>query len=164
MNPHRPIATTGLVFFLLTACAQSQAAEPLDLSKAVLVAPQNDETPKAQRKAAQMLIEEIEKRTGIRLNRVERMPEGDAPVIALGDLKALVRAELPDFTRSLQGEPNPERFAIRISSSDKRPIVFCQGDGSRGVLYAAGRLLRELRMSPGKITLDSAFKLTSAPQ
>ncbi|MFO1094290.1 MAG: hypothetical protein U0992_13440 [Planctomycetaceae bacterium] len=159
MNPHRPIATVGLLFVLLAACAQVQAAEPLDLSKAVLVAPQNDQTPKAQRKAAQMLVEEVEKRTGIRLNRVDESA-GNVPAIYLGDIQAIPAPKQPNGQPGRRSPIRPESFVIHAS----RDGVTCVGDDSRGVLFAAGRLLRELRMSPGKITLDSAFEIKSAPQ
>jgi len=138
---------------LLLAAPAVRAAE-IDLSQAVLVAPQNDQTPMPQRKAAQMLVEEVEKRTGIRWAIVDGPTRVDTPVIELGTVESLPKA-FPDST-----DWKPESFGIGVNG--KR--VTCAGKDSRGVLYAAGRLLRELKMTPGKVTLDGDFQITSTPQ
>lgn len=151
MHSHRPIAAAGLVLLLLALCAHVQAADQLDLSNAVILAPQDDQTPMPQRKAVQMLVEEVEKRTGIRWPVVDQAPQGDTPVIELRTSNALVagREEWP-----------AESYGIAVNG--KR--VTCAGKDSRGVLYAAGGLLRYLSMSPGKITLDSALNFATSPQ
>ena len=130
-------------------------AAPLDLADAVVLAPQLDQQPKPQQKAVQMLVEEVERRTGIRWEVVDQAPEGDTPVIALGTSETMPRA-FPD-ARTWAAES----FGIASSGA----TVTCVGKDSRGLLYAVGRLLRELRMTPGKVQLeDASLKLTSSPQ
>src|SRR5213080_2307172 len=65
----------------------------LDLSKAVVVSPENLSGP--ERKAVTMLVEEVEKRTQIRWERASTWPSGSAAVVAVG-----VESEL----NSLAGE------------------------------------------------------------
>mgnify|MGYP000852624464 CR=1 FL=1 len=75
-----------------------------------------------------------------RLQIADLAPKGDTPVVELGTSNSLISG-VEKWT--------PESFGIVVNG--KR--VACVGKDSRGVLYAAGRLLRELRMSPGKITI-----------
>jgi len=144
---------TLLLFAAIVNLPAANAAD-LDLSGAVIVAPHNDQRPMPQRKAAQMLVEEVERRTGIRWAIADQPPGGDTPVIELG-----TTASLPDaFPGS--GDWKAESFGIAVKGSR----VTCLGRDSRGVLYAAGRLLREMRMTSGKVVLDDAFQIITSPQ
>src|SRR2546422_8061185 len=59
----------------------------LDLSKAVVVFPQNMSGP--EKKAVTMLIEEVDKRTRISWERASSWPSAPTPVIAAGPVSAL---------------------------------------------------------------------------
>src|SRR5262249_60478476 len=43
-------------------------------------------------------------------------------------------------------------------------VVLVAGNGSRGVLFGIGRLLRALRVRPGRVSLPDALDLVSAPR
>jgi hypothetical protein len=106
----------------------------LDLSDAtVAVSP--------YQKATTVLVEEVEKRTGIRWP-VTNSTQG-------------VRIEM----RSQSGGA-AEGYHIEVSSAGARIV----GRDARGVLFGVGRLLRELRMEKGSVTVPDGFTETTAPR
>jgi len=150
---------------LLAAGAPSPAlAGQVDLAGSVVLVPKDVSGP--ERQAARMLIEEVEKRTQIRWREVETWPAAaNGPVIALGTAASLSPVAGPhsqavaqprDFTAA-------EGFRLRVLGG-KSPAVLCIGNDARGVLFAAGRLLRELRMSSGKALVSEALDVQTAPQ
>ena len=62
------------------------------------------------------------------------------------------------------GAKTAEGFRIRVTKGKSGPLVFVVGNDSRGVLFGVGRLLRELRMQPGRVTLADNFSVTNAPK
>src|SRR5467141_1722633 len=81
MAKHRIIL---LCCVLLASLSHSAA---LDLSKAVVVFPENLSGP--EKKAVTMLVEEVDKRTHIRWKRASSWPSSLMPVIAVGPAAAL---------------------------------------------------------------------------
>ncbi|MFN7918549.1 MAG: glycoside hydrolase family 20 zincin-like fold domain-containing protein [Bryobacteraceae bacterium] len=109
----------------------------LDLSKAVLVpAPSLGKT---ERKAVQVLTEEVEKRTWIRLE-----PGQAAVSISISNKNAGPK----------------EGYSIQTSASGVR----IDGNDARGVLFGIGHLLRTLRMERHRLELPDGFSITTAPQ
>ncbi|HVP49178.1 MAG TPA: glycoside hydrolase family 20 zincin-like fold domain-containing protein [Bryobacteraceae bacterium] len=106
----------------------------LDLSNAVVAASPHQIT-------IRMLVEEVEKRTGIRWP-VTNSTEG-------------VRIEV----LSRQGGP-AEGYQIEVGNASVRVT----GNDARGVLFGVGRFLRELRMEKGAVTIPDGFRETSAPR
>jgi hypothetical protein len=153
---HRPFLI--LLLLLLLIPILSPAAETtLDLSNAIIISADN--TPSPERKAVQMLIEEVEKRTGLRWARATSWPTNDAPVIFVGNTASL--QSLPQSRRTQIRPPNkPDGYRIRIDP----PVVWVIGDDSRGVLFGVGHLLRTLRMQPQKISLPADFTADASPQ
>jgi hypothetical protein len=128
----------GIAAGLAQSAASARPGE-LDLTKAVVVHPKAFAGPEL--KAVTILVEEVEKRTGIRWKTAETA--GDSPAISLG-------------RRS--GPSEGYRIAVRDGN------VEVLGNDARGVLYGVGRLLREVRMSKGSITLPAGFSITTAPK
>ncbi len=95
-----------------------------------------------QKKAAQMLVEEIEKRTQLRLKI-------SADAIA-GASSIILRVE----------KGKPESFTI--SSTENHVVV--AGADDRGVVFGAGYLLRQFHMGRQKLELDGHLNITSAPK
>ena len=114
--------------------AVSGNARALDLAGATVAAPPH-------LKAAIVLVEEVEKRTGIRWP-VEQTAAGVRVEI---EEKTGIRAE--GYRIEVRGN------AVRVTGSD-----------ARGVLFGVGRLLRELRMERGAISIPDDFAETSAPR
>lgn len=98
---------------------------------------------KPQQKAAQMLAEEVEKRTQLRLRTV---PEQ--------------RASGPDFVLRRSGRGPAEGFSITVNG--QRAIV--EGNDDRGVVFGTGYLLRQLRMSRQRLELPDSLRITTSPK
>ncbi len=154
---------TLLVFLLFTPIAQAAA---LDLSHAVIVAEIGEN--RAQDKAVEMLVDEVEKRTGIRLPTAEKWPPPDRPVIAIGQSESKLLQKLPfnPLAEWLEDRetPAPEGYRIgSIAQNGAVGLVVVAGSDLRGVLFGVGRLLRLLSMSEGQIEISGQIREISAP-
>lgn len=134
----------------LAAAAATPAAEgeALDLARATVVA-RSGAVPAAEKTAILVLVEEAEKRTGIRWPvRAERPAAGAVIEVA-------TRPETPGL--------KPEGFALEAGVEDGRPVVRVHGADGRGTLFGVGKLLRLIRMSQGAAALDPATRVVTAP-
>ncbi len=155
MHLRTRLAVCGIVNLL--ACTACLAG---DLSRAVVVAPAGLSGP--EKKAVQMLVDEVHKRTQIRWQVVDRPPAAGQVTVAVGPSK-LAAAFAGRFADALAKEPAPtaaEGFRIR---SDAGGVVIA-GNDARGVLFGIGYLLRHMHMNPGKVTLDEGINVTTAPK
>jgi hypothetical protein len=150
--------------FAFHGCAQYVSGRPpsrtVNLSKAVIVASASN--PR-HTKAAQMLQEEIEKRTGVRLAISESIPKASVPTIVLGTVKTL----RPNH--SLRGGPNvpskAEGYAMWVETKERAmPTVYLVGRDDRGALFAAGRLIRLAQMSEQNISIAADVRIATAPK
>jgi len=128
--------------------------ELIDLSRAVVFCP--PELSRRERKAVDMLLDEVEKRTRLRWACVDRWPEAPVlPVIAVGRSASFGGRLAPEEHTSIA-----EGYRLRVQP----PIVFVIGDDERGVLFGVGRLLRCLRLRPDVAGLPADLQITSAPR
>lgn len=109
----------------------------LDLSHAVIRAPAN--AGMVERKAVQTLVEEVEKRTQLRLGVTGR----SGAVIELR-----------------RGSGAADGYTLAVEPG--RVVV--SGNDARGVLFGVGRLLREARMERQVFTIADGVKITTAPR
>jgi hypothetical protein len=136
----------------------------LELNQAVLVSSPNLSGP--EQKALTMLVEEVEKRTGIRWPQSTNWPSADVPVVIAGleaEAPALAGARL----RELDSLPPPrgaEGFRLCVQSQGRPPAVFVLGNDARGLLFGAGRLLRELHMQRGRVSVADNLEVATAPR
>ncbi len=143
----------------------------LDLARAVVVlSPQA--TPR-ERKAATFLVEEIGRRTRLRWAVTSAWPsETDVIAVVVGT-RASLAAAYPQA--SLSPDSNlPEGFSIAVRAGDGSDgsnaadrvgaAVVVAGNDERGVFFAVGRLLRELRMGRDRVQLPDSFRETSSPR
>ncbi len=144
----------GLMSVSSTRAGEFAAAGEADLSSAVLLTPDNMEP--RQRKAAAMLLDEVERRSGIRWPEMHAWPAEGQTVVALGLATAL--SAFPAAATAVNTEP--EGYTIRSGKG----VVVVAGNDTRGVLFGAGGLLREMRMSRGRITANEGLDIVSAPQ
>ena len=122
--------------FLIAAVTLPAAA--LDLTNATVVSPPALSAPEA--KAVTLLIEEVEKRSGIRW---ETSP-----------------AAAPATVEIAHATGPPEGYTIHTAAH----AVTISGNDARGVLFGIGRFLRELRIARGSIQLRDGFAEVSAPR
>ena len=130
----------------------------IDLAASVIVA--SRDVP-LHAKYAELLQSEVAKRTGITLPVQSDLPADGTVAIVLGTVEHL-KAVVP---AGLAVPKEAEGYAIwvdRISRS--APTVHLVGRDDRGVLFAAGRLLRLLHMMKGELTLDGTVQIATAPR
>jgi hypothetical protein len=118
----------------------ASAIFPADFKQAVVVLPGSSTTP--QKKAAQMLVEEIEKRTQLRLKVSAQAPAG-APAI---------------YLRVASGKP--ESFTLTSTANQ----IVVAGADDRGVVFGTGYLLRQFHMARQKLELDAGLNVSTAPR
>ncbi|MCU1259760.1 MAG: hypothetical protein JWO80_2645 [Bryobacterales bacterium] len=129
------------------AAAAKKASGVLDLSNAVIVSDAGD-LPKAERTAALVLAEEVEKRTGLRLRSASQLPVGQAAIaIGVGDV----------------GGIGAEGYRIRVEQGPS-PRVTIHGKDARGVLFGVGHLLRLLNAEPKSLTLAADTAVATSPR
>jgi len=148
-----------LLAFMFTA--NVFGATKIDLSKAKIVVLNPKKT--IYNKAADMLRDEIDKRTRIGLEVVTRMPGKTVPTIMIGTAKKLARKSY----RPPVGFEVPSKadgYALWIDTSKRQAATICAaGYDDRGTLFAVGRLLRLLDMARDKVGLNSDIKVSTAP-
>ncbi len=136
----------------------------LDLGRAVVVSA--PDISNRQKQAVTMLVEEVEKRTGICWPRLTAWASSDVPVVAVG-LSASLKA-FPDAAAQVLQTVSPtggaEGFRLCVLNNERHPAVFVLGNDERGVLFGVGRLLRELRMEQGRVSVKDDLKIATAPK
>ncbi|MBI4893051.1 MAG: hypothetical protein HY821_20680 [Acidobacteria bacterium] len=142
--------TTLLVVVCL---ALPLAAAEVDLAKAVVVTARG--ASKRELKAAAVLVEEVEKRSGIRWKTAQVAPEAGAAVVigSKSQVDALLKAAVP-------AAPGAEGYSTGLKSGK----VFVAGADERGVLFGVGHLLRNLEMKKGRVTLRDDYQAATAPE
>lgn len=107
---------------------------------------------------AVFLQQEILKRTGIELAIKSKDEYYTTPQIKLvqdSNLKNLVRVQLPTHAES---------YTISaLKGKNLVPIVSVTGFDNRGLLFGAGRLVRELYLSEKYISIKRSTKISSSP-
>jgi hypothetical protein len=124
----------------LSALFASSSVLGADFSHATVVLAGNATTP--QKKAAQMLVEEIEKRTQLRLKISTQAPEA-TPAILLSSV------------------PGGKAESFKLTATDKNVTV--TGADDRGVVFGAGYLLRQFHMARQRLDLDANLSVSSSP-
>ena len=144
--------------FLFALLAASSFAGTVDLRQAVVVV-RPGPLANAEKAAAFVLIDEIEKRSGIRLMKSTSLPQGK-PAIAITS-----ESQVPGWGRAIPafGVARAEGYRVYVEQpKGAAPIVWVIGADPRGTLFGAGCLLRKLDWAKGKLSLD-ALDIATAP-
>lgn len=160
--PFKPAhGATHLLVLLLSLAVSARA---LDLRNAMVVL-SSTATPR-ERQAARMLVEEVEKRSGLRWEQRNSWPEGNVPVIAVGQRSAVQQFAGPhaEFTLKATAPSAPEGFRLCVLASAPKPAAVVIGNDERGVLFGVGKLLRELHLGNGTATVRDDLDITTAPK
>ena len=149
-----------LVLTVIVSTAASAAQIDLSNAKIVVLNPKK----KIQANAADMLRDEIEKRTRIRLDIASKMPSKTTPAIVIGTAKYLSRKVCAP-PAGLSVPKKADAYAVWVDTSKRKAVTVClAGYDDRGALYATGRLLRLLKMSRDKVEVDVGVKIATAPR
>lgn len=116
------------------------AASALDLHNARLSPDANLSPP--EKKAVQMLVDEVEHRTGLRWSPA---PNGEGPLITI---------------HHASGSGAPEGFHLTVRNGG----VDIRGNDDRGTLFGIGRFLRELRWDRGRADIPDNLDIASSPK
>ena len=148
------------------ACGRGPAVggAELDLRQAVIVAPAG--LSRSERKAVDMLVDEVRKRTLVRWPIARSWPADSVPVVAVGPAASL-KAFAGPFAEMLAGRHVNGAEGYRICSergNRAAPAVFVIGNDARGVLFGVGRLLRALHMTRGHVALADGFAVATTPR
>lgn len=146
--------------FVQVANPAAALAGPVDLSTAVILTrPGAPAGPESM--AATVLVEEVERRTGVELPIVTSWPAG-------GTVIALMSHE--GHTYETKGPPPVSRradgFRLFVEQRAGGPkVIWLLGADGRGALYAVGKLLRSLSWTPsGQLWLAAAPNVATAPE
>lgn len=134
------------------------AGGAIDLSQAVIAVRPGELAP-AEKTAATVLAEEVEKRTGLRLPVSSEWPRGRT-VIAISAL-----AGPPGWPSQMPAPPAAaEGFRLRTDLTGAHPVVWIAGSDARGVLYGVGHLLRQFEWGPKQVQLPAPLDVSTAPR
>ena len=138
-------------------------SEQIDLRDAIVVIRSGELAP-AEKTAATVLIEEVEKRTRIRLKQSTEWPEGKT-VIAISSTDSMPgwNRAVPPREGSEHPEKRPEGFRLVADTKGQSPVVWIIGADPRGTLFGVGQLLRRLDWSEGKLSIAADLDIATAP-
>jgi hypothetical protein len=153
----RKTLTLLLVLIGITAVSAAQT----DLSKARIVV--LNPKKKMMANAPDMLADEIEKRTRIRLEVVPAVPAKVAAAIVVGVGREVT--EKYPLPAGLELPQKADGYALWVDTNKRNaPTVCLAGFDNRGALFAAGRLLRVLDMGRDSLALDAGIRISAAPR
>jgi hypothetical protein len=130
---------------LLPLCAP---AAVVDLRDAVVVS-RVGAAQEVEKTAVAMLVEEIEKRTGIRL------PVAAEPLAGRAAISISSGAAIPGVSA--------EGYRLRVERKSGAALVRIEGVDARGALYGAGHLLRLIEWGAKRVDLPVPLDVTSSP-
>jgi hypothetical protein len=154
----------GCALLVANLCAMPQTGG-IDLTSATVVVRENA-APVAEKTAVTVLLEEAEKRTGVRWSSKSGWPDSGAAIVAtskLDDLAGGPRA--PEEILKSVARLKPEGFVIAVDGTKpKQPVVWVVGADGRGVLFGVGKLLRVMKLTKGAATLEATTNLATSPE
>jgi hypothetical protein len=160
--------STALVLSTVSSAQRpdSQTADPslVDITRATVVTPAR--LTVQERTAVRVLVEEVQKRTNVRLPVATEWPADSVPVIAVGPIGTASNWTAKGVRNApSSANPGQEGYHVRLNKTGRAaPTVLVLGADSRGVLFGVGRLLRELRMRHASIRVPDGLAVVSAPQ
>lgn len=141
------------------------STQSFDFSNSVIVITEDRSLCSGPEQATlEMLIEEIEKRTSIRLLTTTNWPDISVPVIAIGTETTINKGP---FNKKLSSTLNkhPEGFSVTVLNEERKaPTVLIVGNDTRGLLFGAGYFLRKVDMLPNKISVPVDLSIETYPQ
>ena len=144
--------------------AGTHPASRLPLEKACVVV-RPGPRPVAEETATRVLVEEVQKRTGLRWSVSTRWPKS-GPVIVLsaaGVVSGWPSSWPKNEPRAAEAS-KPEGFRLAVTGADSaQPVVWILGADSRGTLFGVGQLMRSLDWGRGSASLPADLDIATAP-
>lgn len=149
---------------LVCACLSASDGQNIDLSRAVVVVrPQAADA--TQQMAATVLVEEVEKRTGIRWMLAKDWPAVGARIVVVSARDKLPwRSQAPPEILNSLTKLQPDGYRLFVDAASRGgPIVWIVGADPRGTLYGVGHLLRIVEMRQDAVRLREPVDVITAP-
>ncbi|WP_162418792.1 hypothetical protein [Cyclobacterium roseum] len=148
--------------WVLVSCS-TQEQQILDLSKAVILVTPQIASP-MQETVSTILVEEIENRSGIRLELGSDWESDTQIALALSSDESLYGKTVPSRKGFDAPEQEKEGYRIFQESSEAGNTLWVIGADTRGILYGIGKLLRTAYLSEGKVALSRDIDFSESPQ
>ncbi|MBI3463448.1 MAG: hypothetical protein HY000_10370 [Planctomycetes bacterium] len=155
------------LWLAFASAAESGTVGDIDLAEAVVLT-RGDAANAAERNAAIVLIEEVERRTGIRWKESSAWLERAPLIVVASSLEAVAWGNaVPQRLRQRLRELRPEGYCLLTDGADaesgRRPVQWVVGADPRGTLFGVGHLLRQLEMRRGSVRLPAALDVATSP-
>src|SRR5690606_7826068 len=149
------------VFLATSLSCADKISDTLDLSDATIwISPALEST--FQETVRTVLAEEVEKRTGLALERGDTWKTKTVIALALDSDDKLYSETVPSRSRD-HPEYKKEGYRLVHESKDGKDILWVLGADARGVLYGVGKLLRTSQMDTHKISLPKSIDFSESP-
>jgi hypothetical protein len=159
MHHFQKFILTVLIFFLLNI--QESQAQATDLSKAQLFNTVSDKN--VHMRTLEILQQEIEKRSGVKMSLLKKLPKTPVSMIVLAVENDL--SKLPEnYRAALKKLPEIHQEGFQLLTIPESNTVLVVGKDARGLLYGTGRLLRNLEMGKGSVTIKAPISLATSPR
>lgn len=132
----------------------------IDLTNAVVIVPET--ITKTHQAAVDMLLDEVEKRTQIRLNVGQKENKYQPAIYVFSVTQAKFMKRLSSWSNTKLVVDTTEEYNLSTGTNEFSQ-VFIYGFDDRGILYGVGRLLREMEMRTGSITIKENLSIKSKP-
>ena len=158
---HRMYCIPVAIVAILIA-GNAAAVSSVSLEKCVILTTPQGTAPVA--KAAEMLRDEIQKRTDLHLEQQSTFPGEGIPTIILGTIDKMPSGT-PNVPVDIAVPQAAEGYTIWVDATSRKGSTVCiVGRDERGALFGVGRLLRALHMKKGVLSLDAGFRIATAPR
>ncbi|MCX8065894.1 MAG: hypothetical protein N3G21_12105 [Candidatus Hydrogenedentes bacterium] len=122
-----------------------------------------------QNTALKVLVEEIERRTAVKIKVSNRLKEGGIIVLSTWrKIKEVTKGKkygaIREFKPEEHGRFSDEGYILFVDKSgDRLPILWIIGYDHRGILFGVGKLLRIAEFCDGKVSIPHKLCLVSSP-
>ena len=144
-----------LLVVLRTGSAFSQA---IDLSKSQIFSPSDKAT---LLRSIEVLQNEVEKRTGIKLPVAKKLPKSGNVILVLSESEL---GKLPEpYRNAVSALPELKSEGFKLATGPSNTLIIA-GKDARGILYGVGRFLRKAEMTRGKLEIDGRLAISTSPR
>ena len=145
------------MLLLVTLIAYSN---PVEITRSSILI-SNDIKPTIQQTAAEILQEEIEKRSGITWDKITSWSKAKKTTVALvlSSTKRLDNVHVPARNDKSLPEWQPEGFRLVFNEN----VLWIIGADSRAVIYGIGELLRTAEIQSKRVIIDDQLNFSSSP-
>ncbi|MBC7286453.1 MAG: hypothetical protein H5T86_00110 [Armatimonadetes bacterium] len=161
------MAAYSLAIWALTWLVREGYAATVHPPSADVIVAIHPKANELSRRAAQILAEEIQQRSGLQVERSTEIRAKAAPIqVAVG-----LREEMEELLPGLQlveavrrgNRPAAEGYALQVLNRGGSKVVVVAGNDGLGTLFGVGRLLRECRLHKGSFEVPARLRLSTAP-